>query len=121
MNNPKKIRSYLHKFQDIGILGIGNIVGAAILSLFWIFLASLLGPENYGKVSYLIAIANTVSVIAFLGAGQTITVYVAKGIKIENTIYLITIISGFATAIITYLGNVGEVAKKLFRPPDITL
>lgn len=103
MSDWKKIHVFFEKIQDIGYLGIGNILGAGILSIFWIFLASLLGPENYGEVSYLIAIANTVSVIAFLGAGQTITVYVAKGIRIENTIYVITIISGFATAIITYL------------------
>ena len=84
MNNWSKIRTFLDKIQDFGYLSIGNILGAAILSLFWIFLASLLGPESYGEISYLIAIANTVSVIAFLGAGQTITVYVAKGIRIEN-------------------------------------
>lgn len=103
MANEGDKKSYFNKIQDLGFLGISNILGAGILSIFWIFLASILGPENYGEVSYLIAIANTVSVIAFLGAGQTITVYAAKGIRIENTIYAITIISGFATAIITYL------------------
>jgi len=103
MTQWDKIKSYFNKIQDLSYLGASNILGAAILSGFWLFLASLLGPENYGEVSYLIAIANTVSVIASLGAGHTITVYVAKGIKIENTIFTITLISGFITAIISYL------------------
>ncbi len=103
MSNLDKIHIFLNKIQDLGYLGIGNILGAVILSLFWIFLASLLGPENYGEVSYLIAIANTVSVIAFLGAGQTITVYVAKGVKIENITYTITLISSIVTSIVIFL------------------
>jgi O-antigen/teichoic acid export membrane protein len=103
MTKWNEMKSYFNKFQDLGILGVGNIVGAVILSSFWIFLASLLGPEDYGKVSYLIAIANIVSIIAFLGAGQTITVYVAKGIKIQKTVYSITLISGLVTAVIIYL------------------
>ena len=99
MSDLNKIRMYFNKIQDLGSLGTSNILGALILSLFWIFLASLLGPEKYGEVSYLIAIANTVSVIAFLGAGQTIVVYVAKGVKIENIIYTITLISSVVTSI----------------------
>ena len=103
MVKKSRIKSYFSKIQDFGYLGIGNISGAIILSLFWIFLASLLGPDSYGEVSYLIAIANTISVIAFLGAGQTITVYVAKGVKIENITYTITLISSIITSVIIFL------------------
>ena len=103
MTQWDKIKSYFNKIQDLSYLGSSNILGAAILSIFWIFLASLLGPENYGEISYLIAIANTVSVIAFLGAGQTITVYVAKGIRIENPIYIISLISSIVTSLVIFL------------------
>lgn len=98
-----EIKSFFYKRQELSYLGTSNILGAAILSGFWIFLASLLGPENYGEVSYLIAIANTVSVIAFVGAGQTITVYVAKGIRIENPIYIVSLISSIVTSIVIFL------------------
>ena len=103
MNSWNKIRTFLDKIQDLGYFGISSIFGTVILSIFWIFLASLLGPENYGRVSYLIAIANIIAVIASLGAAHTIVIYVAKGIKIENTIFTITLISGFLTAIVSYL------------------
>jgi len=103
MTKGNKIKSFFKKIQDLSYLGSSNILGAIILSIFWIFLASLLGPENYGEISYLIAIANIVSVIAFLGAGQTITVYVAKGIRIENPIYVISLISSIVTSIVIFL------------------
>jgi len=103
MTRWDKIKSFYNKIQDLSYLGSSNFLGAAILSIFWIFLASLLGPENYGEVSYLIAIANTVSVIAFVGAGQTITVYVAKGIRIENPIYIVSLISSIVTSIVIFL------------------
>jgi len=35
-------------FKNISILGSSTIVGNAISSIFWIYLAGLLGAEKYG-------------------------------------------------------------------------
>lgn len=91
------------KLRDLASVGISNIIGTVILSIFWIFLASILEPHEYGEVGYYIAIANIASVIAFLGSSQTIPVYVAKGIMVQPTIYVVTLIASSITAIIIFL------------------
>jgi len=99
----KRIKTSLSKNRDLTHVGIANVAGTGILSIFWIFLASVLEPNEYGKVSYLLAIANIVSVAAFLGAGQTIIVYIAKGFKIHYTIYVLSLIAGTISAIMVLL------------------
>ena len=99
----RRVKTFLSKFKDLTYVGIGNIAGTAILSIFWIFLASILEPNGYEQISYLIAIANIVSVIAFLGAGQMIIVYTAKGFKIQPVIYTLTLIAGIISATIVFL------------------
>ncbi len=96
------------KFNEITQVSIANFFGAGILSVFWIFLASILEPDGYGEVSYLLAIANIVSVIAFLGAGQTLIVFIAKGANLQSGIYFISLCSGIITAIIVFfvLGSI---------------
>ncbi len=34
--------------KDIGTIGTATILGSTISAFFWIFLASLMGSENYG-------------------------------------------------------------------------
>jgi len=99
----KRIKPFLSKIKDLTHVGIANVVGTGILSIFWMFLASVLEPDGYGKVSYLLAIANIASVAAFLGAGQTIIVYIAKGLKLHHTIYILSLITGVISATLVFL------------------
>jgi len=97
-----KIKSIVTRFKDLTTLGFANILSSAISGIFWIYLASLLGTAHYGEVSYFIAIAGIASTISFLGAGNTIIVYTAKGEKIQSTIFFITIISGLIASIVLF-------------------
>ena len=97
-----KIKSIVTRFKDLTTLGFANILSSAISGIFWIYLASLLGTVHYGEVSYFIAIAGIASTISFLGAGNTIIVYTAKGEKIQSTIFFITIISGLIASIVLF-------------------
>lgn len=94
-----KIKGILTKSQDLTAVGTGNIVSSAISGIFWFYLASLLGTEKYGEVSYFIAIAAVASTISFLGAGNAIIVYTAKGEKIQAPMFFISIISGIITSV----------------------
>ena len=49
--------------KDIGSIGIANIAGSGISGLFWIYLASLLGEENYGELGFYISIASVATSI----------------------------------------------------------
>jgi O-antigen/teichoic acid export membrane protein len=95
--------------KNIGWIGISNLVGSGISALFWIYLAALLGAENYGELSYYISIGGIVTSLSFIGGPMAITVLVAKKVKIESTIHLFSISGSIISAIILYFAftNIG--------------
>ncbi len=97
------IKSLFSKFTGLTSLAFGNIVSAGISAIFWFYLASILSADDYGQVSYFIAIASIASTISFLGAGNTIIVYTAKGEKIQSPIFFISIISSIVTLIAVFI------------------
>ena len=88
--------------KNISTLATSTISGNAISALFWLYLAGLLGQENYGELGYLIAIAGIASNIALIGGEWVMTVYTAKGKNIQSVLYLISLISSGISAIILY-------------------
>jgi O-antigen/teichoic acid export membrane protein len=95
--------------RNIGWIGISNLVGSGISALFWMYLARLMGAENYGELSYYISIAGIVTSLSFIGGPMAITVLVAKKIKVESTIHLFSISGSIISAIILYFAftNIG--------------
>ncbi len=95
--------------KSIGIIGFGNIAGSAISGLFWIYLASLLGAENYGELGYYISIATIASSVSFLGGPMAITVLTAKKVKIESTVFFTSLFASLISAVILYFSfaNIG--------------
>lgn len=94
------------KLKEISYIGISDLVGAGISSIFWLYLANLLGPESFGEINYIISIANIGSTIALLGATQTLLVYSAKKIKIHATLYMLNLMIGIIIAsVLTILIN----------------
>ena len=89
-------------FSGIFTIGVGNIVGGAITSFFWLFLAGILDTESYGQLSYFLAIMGITSVAASFGGAFTMQVYVSKGLKIEAVLYFISIITSLIGAIILF-------------------
>ncbi len=102
MTKNKNVAGIFGNFRDLSTLGVGNIVSSVIGGLFWLFLAGLIGAENYGEISYIIAIAGMAAIISFLGAGNTIIVFTAKGEKIQTPIIFITLVSSSIASIIIY-------------------
>jgi O-antigen/teichoic acid export membrane protein len=104
-----KFFEHNHVVASIGFIGLANIGGSVISALFWIYLAAILGAENYGELSYYISIASVATSISFVGGPKVITVLVAKKIKIESTIFLLSISTSIISAIILYFAftNIG--------------
>ncbi len=103
--------NYWDKIKNSGIkgittIGISDIIGNGISAAFWFYLASLMTTENYGQISYFIAIGGIASTISLLGSTNTLTVHTAKNHKTESTLYItsliITSISAIIIAIIFY-------------------
>lgn len=88
--------------RGVSIIGSSDIASSIIGAVFWLYLASLLGAENYGQLSYFLSIASIASVVSILGTDNVISVYVAKKVKLESTIFLIPIVAGSIASIILY-------------------
>ena len=97
--NIKNIRG----LKSVTLIGSSNIIGGAITSVFWITIASLIGADSYGELSYFLAIIGIAAVIAMIGGGYTMQVYTAKKVKIESSLYLIGIITSTVAAITLFL------------------
>ena len=92
-------RNFFQKSKNLTALGLSYIISSAISGFFWLFLASVLDVEQYGEVGYLLAIVGTVGAFGLIGSNNTLAVYVAKGVKIQATIFLTTLIAGATLSI----------------------
>jgi O-antigen/teichoic acid export membrane protein len=97
MSNIKK------KILDISTIGLTDGAGAAIAAVFWFYIASELGPENYGELTFLISIAALVSGIVLFGSQHTILVLTGKKVDIHATIYVITMLANVIGSIIIFI------------------
>lgn len=95
--------------KDISTIGAASIAGSGISAIFWIYLAVLMGAENYGELAFYISIASVATSISFIGGPAAITVLVAKKIKIESTIYFLSITASIISGIVLYIAftNIG--------------
>jgi len=91
------------KIFDMSSIGFTDAIGSGVAAIFWLYIASELGPENYGELTFLISIAALVSGIALFGSNNTILVLTAKKIDIQSTIYLITIIASIIGSIVIFV------------------
>jgi O-antigen/teichoic acid export membrane protein len=90
------------KLKDLSFMGIANLIGNAISSVFWLVLASLMEAEQYGEINYFIAIASVASAISFLGAGNALMVFSAKEKKIESPILIVTTIASIIVSLVMF-------------------
>ena len=91
-----------------GLLSIGfaDIVGSAIAAFFWLYIATQLNPDVYGELIYFISIAGLAQMVSLLGSSNALTVYTAKNVKIQSTLFLISILAAaISLAIITIFYN----------------
>ena len=95
-------------------MGAATLISSGLGGLFWFYMASLMGTEGYGQVSYYIAIAVIGSRISLLGFANTMMVYSAKGVKIQPPIYLIAILGSIITSLILFFVFLYDVGISLY-------
>ena len=95
MNFWDALKLKLTIIKDLGYVGSASIIGTGISAFFWLYLANLLGAEDYGEIQYYLAIAGVVYLVSSFGSPNTITVYAAKNIKVNSTLLLISLVGGF--------------------------
>ena len=88
----KKLLDQMSKLRDLTTVGFANIIATGISGIFWIIMARLLGTDDYGEISYFLAIASIAATISFLGFGNPLVIYTAKSVKIQPPLYFISTI-----------------------------
>ncbi|MDC0205092.1 hypothetical protein OAJ58_00890 [Nitrosopumilus sp.] len=78
-------------------------IGAIFTAIFWILFASLIEPEQYGEIAFLLGIASFVTTISIIGTQETLTVYLAKKVKIESTFYFLGLVIGIISSLVVLL------------------
>ena len=94
--------SKVSSLKGLATIGIVDISGNIISGVFWIFMAGILGAEQYGQISYFLAIAIIGSAVSLVGAENTLMVYTAKNIKIQPTFYIISLLASIISASTLY-------------------
>ena len=95
-----KIFNKVMSFKDLVSVGVANVVGTLISTIFWLVLATTMDAEQYGEINYFIAIASVTSVISFLGAADALMVFSAKKTRVESPLLIITTIASIISALI---------------------
>lgn len=100
MNSEKPI----HNFSYIAI---GSGTGAGLQVLFYLVFAAILEPGIYGELSYIIAIAGTVSTVSKFGMNQTVMISNSKkNIIFSSQLNVLALITTSVAAIILLFINV---------------
>ena len=95
-NNWNNFKDSIIGQKGLFSIGFADIVGSAISAFFWLYIASQLNPDAYGEIIYFISIAGLAQLVSLIGSSNALTVYTAKNVKIQSTLFFVSIL---ATAI----------------------
>ena len=110
----EKIKTLYQNFKGLTTMATATFISNGLGGLFWLYMASLMGAEAYGQVSYFLAIAIIGSRISLLGFANTMMVYSAKGVKIQPPIYLFAILGSIITSLILFFVFLYDVGLSLY-------
>jgi len=99
MNNTPK-RSIL---KELSTIGISDIFGMGLVAIFWFFIASQVEVEEYGELHYFIAIASFGFLVSLIGTQNVITVFTAKKIELQSTLFVLSLIIGTLAATLVFI------------------
>jgi len=90
------------KIKGLSTIGFGSIFSSLIFGVFWFYLASIIGTENYGNISYFVSIVILAASVSAIGIGNTLLVFAGKEPKILPGLYFITLFTSLIAAIVVF-------------------
>tara|TARA_Y100000996_G_scaffold152390_1_gene117360 strand:+ start:2916 stop:4100 length:1185 start_codon:yes stop_codon:yes gene_type:complete len=103
MNFLSNLKNKFLRSKDLGTLGFSDLLARGITTILWFYLASIMDAEAYGEIHFMMSVAAMGSVLSLFATPTAITVYASKNLKLESTLYLISLIVGFVSSIIIIL------------------
>ena len=98
----KRIIGKFPLIKDISMLSIAHLIPTLIAASFWFYIASLIGDEAYGELTYYLTIAGIGSTVTLLGTPTALNVYAAKGERILPAVSMLTFTTSAIGAITVY-------------------
>ena len=98
--NWKKIKEILIQRKGLGTIASSDILGSAITAIFWFFLASVIKPDEYGEIFYIISIASIAFSISNVGTENNTIVFTAKRKNLEPTLTTISLLFGTVSSLV---------------------
>ena len=92
-NNWNNFKDSIIGQKGLFSIGFADIVGSGISAFFWLYIASQLNPDAYGEIIYFISIAGLAQLVSLIGSSNALTVYTAKNIKIQSTLFFVSILA----------------------------
>ena len=98
-----KLKTKLLRSKDLGTLVLSDLVARGLTIILWFYLASIMDAEAYGEIHFMMSVAAMGSVLSLFATPTAITVYASKNLKLESTLYLISLVAGFISSLIIIL------------------
>jgi len=100
------IKDKLQKENGILSIGFSDVIGSGVSGIFWLYIASIIEPGDYGEIHYFLGIAGMAHILSMIGSSHALTVFSAKEERSQSTLFLLSIIpSIFSFFIIIIIFN----------------
>ena len=96
----KKIKEILIQRKGLVTIASSDILGSAITAIFWFFLASVIKPDEYGEIFYIISIASIAFSLSNVGTENNTIVFTAKRKNLEPTLTTISLLFGTVSSLV---------------------
>ena len=89
----------MSKIKNLTVFSIGDFLGSAISAGFWLILAALILPEEFGEIHYFIGIAGIGYAISLIGTSDVLSVYISKKIEVKKILTVFSLVAGIIASI----------------------
>jgi len=93
----------LNSIKGLGVLGITDVARNAAIGIFWLYIANILEPKEFGEISYFISLASISAIFTGIGTVNIMTVYAAKKVEILKVLTIISIITSILGSVLLIL------------------
>ena len=98
-----KIKEKFVNENGIISLGFSDVIGSGLSGIFWLYIASVIEPGDYGEIHYFLGIAGMAQIFSMFGNPHALTVYSAKNENIQSTLFLLSIIPTIISSVIIFM------------------
>jgi len=86
--------------RDFSFVAIGRLAITFLQAIFYFLFATILNPDLYGQISYLIAVAGTASIVSLFGLQNSLVIYKSKKeFDLANQIMIMLLITTSLTSL----------------------